>query len=60
MAANLLAFVHFFIVAPIVVGVLSLHLPNSAVLSRRKRTSRRNNQLQTTFLCHGRRTVLCP
>ena len=30
------------------------------VLSRRKRTSRRKNQLQTTFICQGRRTVLCP
>ena len=35
-------------------------LPNYVVLSRRKRTSRRKNQLQTTFICQGRRTVLCP
>ena len=55
MAANLLASVHF-IVAPIVRGACLIMLFS---VDERGHLGERN-QFQTTFICQGRRTVLCP
>ena len=58
MAANLLASVHFLLLLPsIVLGacliMLLFSVDERGLLSEK-------NQLQTTFICQGRRTVLCP
>ena len=46
----------FFIVAPIVLGACLIMLFS---VDERGHLGERN-QLQTTFICQGRRTVLCP
>ena len=54
-AAHLMASVHF-IVAPIVLGACLIMLIS---VDERGQFGERN-QLQTAFICQGRRTVLCP
>ena len=51
-----LASVHFFIVAPIVSGAWLITLFS---VDERGHLGKKN-RLQTTFICQGRRTMLCP